>query len=546
MPNLLRFVKENRLILIAATFFVVWKFFLIGTLWDDRQIPPVPDDSYIYILHIDSTLRCPNLFSCDDRAFSFDTYASFDHLTYRLFLGTIGKILGLDAETTYHLGFYLGTVLLVPALLIFLKLLNGKDQRLTAFSIVILAFYNGAGSYHGFFWVVPSFFVLLFFLIILRVLLDDTYKHWKVSLAIIAPFYVFTHVLSLYFLTIPPMFFAIHWFLTKTPNTLLLRKTAFLYALVFIIYAPVAFHYSVSSYGNPYGPETIVKNIVNKQPVASQNLEQKSISPSGQKKIATIFPGIGKIQADYFHWIFPSWFGYPVFLLCIGILASTKRFTLLSLYLAGLLFSLLSSTNAHGERSLIFLWPLTFLLYGQAGWFGIHLIGKQLKKTPLAIFLKTILITIILFFGILAATFAYLWNTYLNQARKTEAPQAVAEYLIRNTLAGEKVAYSRDMNFLDEYLLLVHGSNGPERTTDIPKAKYYVAPEKWLMQSDTKFYESTFKNFFGIISKTLLFSKEKNEKNNDGDIIPESVILTEEARISGVMIHHIAPKTDRP
>jgi hypothetical protein len=549
MPGILRYIKENRLILIAAVFFIAWKFFLIGTLWHDRQIPPVPDDSYTYIVHIDSSLRCASFFSCSDRIISFVSYAGFDHLTYRLFFGTIGKMFDWDAATAYHASFYLGILLLVPALIVFLKTLNGEhDKRLIAFSIFILALYNGAGSYHGFFWVVPSFFVLLFFLIILRILLDDTYRHWKVSLAIIAPFYVFTHVLSLYFLIIPFLFFAIRWFLSRKPNLLLLRKISFFSAVVLCLYTPVAIHYSLYSDGNPYGPETIAQGVIDTlQPAISKATYSQSSAKMSERSasepksriesLGNLFPGFSKIQDSYFRWIFPGWIGYPIFVFCIVALAYAKRLTLISLYLAALLFSIASSISPQGERSLLFLWPITFLLYGQGWWFGFQMLASRIERPKLLMALKISFVLAMVFFTAITSTYAYLWNTRLNQTRNIKTPYSTAEYLLKNLKPGEKVAYSDDMNFFDSYSFLVLGTI-PSRTIDISQATYYVDRIKQEDATAIGAYDPVFRSFFNAVSKIVFSTKEKGPEGA-AKTFPETIQLTEEATSNGIIVYRV-------
>ena len=173
------FFIRNKWLLLAAFFFIGWKIFLVHLLWDQRQIPPVPDDSSVYISHIDATLNCSNFLSCPERAISLKTYAGVDHLTYRLFFGTIGKALNLDAVTTYQLSFYIGVFILLIARILFLLRLTEGDKKLTAFLVIILSLYNGSGSYHGFFWIVPSFFAVIFFALVLSTLFDVSSKHWR-------------------------------------------------------------------------------------------------------------------------------------------------------------------------------------------------------------------------------------------------------------------------------------------------------------------------------------------------------------------------------
>lgn len=554
--KIINYIKENKWIISSFLFFIVFKFFLISTLWHDRSLPPTPDDSYIYIQHIDSVLSCKSLIFCEDNStVNFTTYAGFDHLTYRLFFGIIGKLFHFDSLETYHASFYIGTVLLAFSLLFFLKRLN-NDQKLIAFSFFILALYNGSGAYHGFFWVVPSFFSLIFVLIILGILLDDAFKNWKVSLGIIAPFYVFTHVLSLYFLSIFIFLFLFLSFLTKKFNKLIFHKIIFLSVIAILLYTPVAIYYSNNSYGNPYGPEAIIKDIlakkttiIEKSPIQKDTSLLEDALQESKKNTETnpipkvhtlLLPGLEKINASYFKWIFPNWLGYPLFLLCLGILFYFKKFKLLSLYAAGFTLVLLSSLNTNSERALVFLWPITFLVYGQASWFGFQLISKKISSKFYAYILKFFLILFVTFFIFLSATYAYLWNNYVNQVQNITTSDEVIEYLILNTSPQEKVIYSKDITFLDIKMDLLHKSNKPERVGSLSKAKFYITTEKNPTLCNIISHKSTFKKFFDFLSKTMIFT----EKSNDNEScviqpIPLDAPLKKEKQFGEIGIYRI-------
>src|SRR3989304_1694939 len=87
------------------------------------------------------------------------------YLSYRLFFGWLAKITQLSSQTIYHFGFYLGTLFLAFTLYPFIKIFS-NNKNLIAWSIFFLSLYHGLGETHGFFWVVPSFFSVLLFLIL--------------------------------------------------------------------------------------------------------------------------------------------------------------------------------------------------------------------------------------------------------------------------------------------------------------------------------------------------------------------------------------------
>ncbi|MDP8306119.1 MAG: hypothetical protein RAO75_06405 [Candidatus Chlorobium antarcticum] len=64
----------------------------------------------------------------------------------------------------FHLNFYIGLCLMGITLTVFFKNINPSPLFIsTAFAL--LAFYEGNGAYHGFFWVVPSFYAIMPFLL---------------------------------------------------------------------------------------------------------------------------------------------------------------------------------------------------------------------------------------------------------------------------------------------------------------------------------------------------------------------------------------------
>lgn len=535
------YILSNKWVLIAFVFFVLWKFFLIHTLWEDRYIPPVPDDSYIYILHIDSSLRCNNLVSCSEKIISFKTYAGFDHLTYRVFLGSIGKLFHLNAPSAYHINFYIGTILLSLTLVFFLNILSAGNKPLVAFSLFTLALYNGSGSYHGFFWVVPSFFALMIFFLTLAILLDDKNKHWKISLSIIIPLAIYTHILGLYLLAVLPIFLFFYSCFTRKFHPLIFKKILFTSFVAITAYVPVAIYFSNVSYGNPYGPETIVKNIIeNNTPEEIPGEIEHSFRGSSlnERYVVSFFPSWKKIKENYFLWIFPNFIGCIIYTACISILFSRKKYELLSLYLAGLLFSLISTINVNGERSLIFLWPMTFLLYGQAGWITLEIVAQKVSDRLYKNFITIFIVIAILFAVFLSALYSYLWNSYLNQTKNIEISDMITEYILSNAQSGEKITYSKNMDFVDSKLILDIGNRKPERTLDPHLAKFYITLEDNQKNSDTLAYKATFGTFFEIIGRTLSFRQKPQDTLFDKENTP-SMDLTKKRTFGAVEIYKI-------
>jgi hypothetical protein len=175
------YVHKEKWFLAAILFFIVWKFFLISVLWQDRTIPPEPDDSYNYLTQIASIAEC-TIEGCSSTNITLQNSSGFNYLTYRVFFGAIGNITNLPIQTVYYLSFYFGIIFLISILIPFLKSFS-QNRLLIAWSIFFLSFYHGFGETHGFFWVVPSFYFVVFFFVLALLIMRD-----EIQLPILALF----------------------------------------------------------------------------------------------------------------------------------------------------------------------------------------------------------------------------------------------------------------------------------------------------------------------------------------------------------------------
>jgi len=539
-------LKSNGWVIVASLFFILWKFFLIGTLWHDRFIPPVPDDSYVYILHLDGTINCRNLISCTDRAINLSTYAGFDHLTYRLLVGVPAKIIGLNPIEAYEFGFYFGTIGMLFVLLFFLSSLGVRSKKFLAFSIFIFALYNGAGSFHGLYWVVPSYFSFGAFLISLSLFLRHDQKQWMLWMSFSIPFGIYSHILGLYLLALFPLIALFRFLYERTMPVLLIKKFLFAFGLAAISYIPVVYHYSVVSHGNPYGPEKALSSVICPQKVTTQEINHARIGAFSHQEsfsLNTMFPGWQKINANYIKWIFPSWISYIIFMTCIGILLYFKQYHVLSVYFAAFVLTIATSVNIHGERSLIFLWPVTYLLYGQSAWFAWKACATPIIPFRTKIVGRVILFIVTVFFILLSLTYSYLWNQYLNQTRNIDIRAGVTEYLYQNVSSKERVAYSEDMSLLGNLLFIDYGANRPQHTTNLHEAKYYITLNNEKRIEDNSSYNALFKFFFSVITKALLFDRQR-EREHNYQTLPENknVTFLKEMTFGDVEVYRILQK----
>ena len=375
----------------------------------------------MYISHIESIRECPTILFCKSFVDSFTGYGGFEHLTYRLFFGAIAHIAGISSTAMFIASFYIGIILILPVLIIFLKQLN-SNVNLMAFSIFFLALYNGAGSYHGFFWVVPSFFALLLFLLIFSVLTAKKCSHWKTLLFILTPAMIYTHFIGLYFVVTLVFFVILHRLFKGTADGLLIKKLGFTLLIASLFYIPTALYLKSSRYkGNPYGIETFIqpvietvirhiKNQENSSPVTIKNQENGSSMKTTKQYGASIFPGFSHIETDYLVWVFPHWTAGLLFVFLILLLSSYKQYMLLSLYFSSLFFTLFSSVSIYGVRSLLLTWPLTFLIYAHGTWFSFHFVQRVIKDRRLIWLSYSVLSVCIVFFTTINIIYSYSWN----------------------------------------------------------------------------------------------------------------------------------------
>jgi len=163
-------------LLFSLLFFILLRFFWIHDTFSRRVIPPEPDDSYHYLYQIrwlsEFPLKTPpptviplkeSLESTPEVNWDIRYFMSTiePYLGWAYPLGKIQALFQLTPEATFQTAFYLGT--LVAAFLLFLIGMS-LPEKLAPWAIFSLAFFTGDGSYHGFFWVVPSLFTFLIFL----------------------------------------------------------------------------------------------------------------------------------------------------------------------------------------------------------------------------------------------------------------------------------------------------------------------------------------------------------------------------------------------
>lgn len=433
-------ILSDKLLLAICLIFILWKFFLISTLWNDRASAPEPDDSYSYIARIESFKECLPL-SCDHTDLFSTGSASSAYPSYRIFLGIISKSLNLSAEKTYELGFYIGTILLLPVLVFLLKTMRVKKSVLYL-SLILLTVYHGTPQTHGFYWVVPSFFSVLLFLLILKLTLDDKSKNWQILFPLIVPIFVLTHITSYYYVFIFPIFLILDTVLNKKLNKTLLKKISVLILIATLIVFLQSLYVNKHSLKNPYSIQKISKS-AQESVSLKQNSSQVSEKENDTKNI--LKHRIENTKIVYFGWIFFHWILILPFLVIIFTLWKNKQTTIIALFFAALVFFVTSSLlNNFGFRSAIILWPLTFILYAHGIVYTKKELRDLLKKNPqarkISLFIFNFSVVIAIF---CVAFYSLVLNTSMNYRRNVIVNQKIVPYLEHNIETNDTVYADR-------------------------------------------------------------------------------------------------------
>lgn len=147
--------KQKTIIIVATLFFLIVQWYGVFFMMYNHPGPLGIDDALAYISNIEFRIAPPaEYILIPDR----------DQILFSLAYGTLARALGISATAMFHANFYIGLFLMGLALLLFLKKTD-RSPLFIAVALGIFAFYEGKGSYHGFFWVVPSFYAILFFIL---------------------------------------------------------------------------------------------------------------------------------------------------------------------------------------------------------------------------------------------------------------------------------------------------------------------------------------------------------------------------------------------
>ncbi len=452
--HLLIFIQNDKwLIRITFVFFIVYKFSLITISFSGRNLAPEPDDSYSYITLIRLVFE-KGLFS-NTPAIPFTSYLHTLYTPYVIVMALLAKIMMLNAEEIFKASFYFGTVLLAIILVKFLTSLT-KNRKVIASSLFFLALYNGSGDYHGFYWVVPSFFALATFFI-LFIQLTSKFKYWYVWVVFMSLIFVLMHPISVYASSIF-VFWSVFLGISerKIKWTLILRSIFVLTSSVVWFFLSQIYFLSkgivIESESSILGVKRVgleylrflgkyINNATNAPP---QIDDVKTITTQTITK-TTPFSYIQQdnwkiIKKEYFDILFPTPLLFLVFALFFFFLVKERQYKVIALYFAVMLFVTISTITWFGYRSLQYLWPITFIVVAYGIFFTIRFLQNKLKDKYWKLLLIPVYVMVVAFI-LCVNTLNLIWAKNLNISKDFNLDKKCAKFLLENTAANEKINY---------------------------------------------------------------------------------------------------------
>ncbi|WP_205632832.1 hypothetical protein [Chlorobaculum limnaeum] len=131
-------------------------------MWYEHPGPVGLDDAGWYMSNIEYFREFPFITRGSTELTSPPIY-NINKISHPLLFGWLAFVFGTSAETMYHINFYVGIVLMGFVLVALFRRIDASPWFVLS-AFVLFAFYEGKGSYHGFSWVVPSFYAIALFL----------------------------------------------------------------------------------------------------------------------------------------------------------------------------------------------------------------------------------------------------------------------------------------------------------------------------------------------------------------------------------------------
>ena len=573
----------------SAIFFLVTKLFFNFLLWKDRILPPEAGDVFNYLrwirlIQIDYLNLTP--------AYTF----------YTFLLGNIAKFFHLSAEYIFYYSFWFGLVFITFVLWRLFKSLKFNSwEILLGFSL--LSFYTGNGAFNGFYWVVPSFFSVATILYLFSVVISKRKINWwflgaisfiyplihgtgVFSLSILA-FYVF---FILIFNSFPKFsfsslanafkyieikrvaliifigfvsFYLVTILLPKINNlTFIGENDRMYYSQILPGFKKAAISKSVPFFYDENNIEGESSILIKREDVYNSvknfRIIKSFFSEIQAGKIAQIYSIIWQrfqgFNFNYLNKIIPNYIALFAWFFIFYFLFYYKRYKILIIYFSFFLFSFFSSVLYYkGFKSLVYLWPVTYILIANS----FYYICKFIKEWPLkgrAMNLKifslplrrvyfVIFILLILIFYFFNLIYSFWYINLKNKLVNVQYNYEMFNGINNNYSTQDSVLYFDDYFTISEFLSVNYekGYSTKILLSDTYQEDLKIGKRVVVFLKDDKLYyvkpqDDIWKN---ILDKILSFLPTLKLKNGNS-YLNESAMSIEEK-----MIHFGIPSPQR-
>jgi hypothetical protein len=428
----------------SAVFFLITKLFFNFLLWKDRLVLPNPGDSLSYT-------RWIRLIS-ESKFFLVPGYTG-----YSFILGNLAKIFSLSPEGVFRLSFWLGIPLLTIILWKLFKALKFKPVE-TALCFVLLAFYTGNGSFHGFYWVVPTFFcVALFLYLFASIISEERNNCFLIVLAAI--FMPLMHGMGIFACLIFGLYLFLELFIdflrrksliAVFKNNLLLIKKILAITLICVI----------SYVGTGILLKSLNKDVVkenDKIMMSSDIFTDSRILDGSMNNEKSIIA----FKFLYLNKIVPHWVTWVAWLLMFFVLLYYKRYKITLFLIATFIFCTISSLIYYkGFRSLVFLWPLTYIFVGSSFYYIWRFIKEKIfiklifKNVILGVF-----VIVIMVFCVFNAIYSLWYIDIMNRNRNFNYNQEMFNEIVNKYSSDEINIYASDGFMIAGFLNMAYEKN---------------------------------------------------------------------------------------
>ena len=198
--------------------------------------------------------------------------------------------------------------------------------------------------------------------------------------------------------------------------------------------------FSESILGSPAKMIAVVKMSKTEKTIKTNTKTEKTIKTNtvlGNINFLNIkLPSLPIVIQEYFKILFFHPIFLFIFLFGLFILFKEKELKMLSFYFSCLSFTLVSSIHPYGYRSLLFLWPVTFLLFAFFVFYTFRLFSRSsiyLGKLLLAIFIAC--------FIILTSFYNIHWAKVMNKRKNIAWDRSCAAFLLDKADSKDVVLY---------------------------------------------------------------------------------------------------------